>query len=338
MKLDNVKKISEFLPEFKRRIEIIELDNIEPNPINPRRKFSQEQEDELIESINSKGVLQPITVYEKKNKLGKFVILDGQRRFLASKKLNLKTVPAHIVTSEPSIIENLSMMFHIHNVHEDWTDLAVALSLEKILGELHINKTKLNKNNLRVIQKITSLSEYKIKKYVDILSYSKSVIEKFKDSEINDKMDLDIDILTELRTPIKMIQKVIPSILNKYPDYKIVDILINKKKDKIITTNKEIRKLSKILRNVEIGNINKQVALEKFRDFFENKNLTIEQIYSDTAETLEQTKIVIKSAEKISRDINNIDTRKIPKDNKLEFDVILEKLLRDIENIRKKLK
>src|SRR6266436_2422539 len=89
----------------------ISPDQIERNQDNPRTEFDPQLLDELADSIRKKGVLVPITVYEKAPK--RYVLLDGERRWLAAKRINRQNIPAWIST-RPNPIENLEAMFHIH--------------------------------------------------------------------------------------------------------------------------------------------------------------------------------------------------------------------------------
>jgi ParB family chromosome partitioning protein len=89
----------------------IELSKIIPNPYQPRKVFDDDKIDELAESININGLLQPITV-RKKNNL--FEIVYGERRFRAYKKLKKEKIKAIIKTDiedikmlEYAIIENI---------------------------------------------------------------------------------------------------------------------------------------------------------------------------------------------------------------------------------------
>ena len=75
--------------EYKEKIINIPLPHIEINILNPRKRFVDTEEDVLIESILSKGLLNPIIVFRRK-KDGKYVILDGERRFRAFKELKQK--------------------------------------------------------------------------------------------------------------------------------------------------------------------------------------------------------------------------------------------------------
>ena len=325
--MTNQRKIEDFV-KFKT-LEAIDIKKVEINDLNPRKRFGQEEEDELVESIKEKGVLNPIIVYERN---GKYILLDGERRFRACMKLGLEFVPAHILERKPTILENLSIMFHIHNVHEDWTDLEIARTVQRIMDEIGIRSVEnITREDIKEIKKITSLSEYKIKKFLDVLRYPKSVINKFMDSEKKEKPDLDIDTLAELRKPIKALQNNMDDVLKKYPVEKIVDIIIEKKKNKIIKTNKELRKLTTIVSNAKKNVINFNVAKEKILDFFDNKEKSIEDIYSEISEDIEQAKMVIKSADKLIDNIRNINLARLPKDEIAGLKWKLSKLKEEID-------
>jgi len=326
-----INEIIKYIPGFRNRITKISLQDIEPNSENPRRRYGQEEEDELIESINSKGVLQPIIVFEDGNK--KYVLLDGQRRISACKKLGFKEIPAHILDKKPSPIENISIMFHIHNIYEEWTDMAIVTSLGKLISELGINKNNLTKEDIQNLKKLTSLSEYKIRKYQKILKYSKPVLNRFMESELKENPDIDLDLLSELSSPFKSIKEFFPEIVKKYPEKEFVEVFIQKKKDKIIQTNKEIRNIFKIINNAKKGKINKNLVKEKILDFLEDRYLSINQIYSETSESIEQSKLIKKTSEKLRRDISNLDLGKLPKEDKKE---LIEELKKLINSIREK--
>jgi len=89
---------------------LIPIDEIVPNPNQPRRRFSEEELKELAESIKEFGVLQPIIIREKD---GKYEIVAGERRWRAAKMAGLNRIPAVVkeVSDEEmmilSLVENL---------------------------------------------------------------------------------------------------------------------------------------------------------------------------------------------------------------------------------------
>lgn len=77
---------------IKKRVEEISVDNVIPNPYQPRKSFSQVGLEELSASIRAYGILQPISV----RKIGedRYELIAGERRLKAARLADLKTIPA----------------------------------------------------------------------------------------------------------------------------------------------------------------------------------------------------------------------------------------------------
>jgi ParB family chromosome partitioning protein len=90
------------------RIRMIRLEHIDPNPHQARSELGNIEE--LMDSIRSKGVLEPILVRSKRDR---FEIIAGERRFIASRNLGLKEIPCIEMDVEENeameiaLIENL---------------------------------------------------------------------------------------------------------------------------------------------------------------------------------------------------------------------------------------
>ena len=104
-------------------------DRIERNPENPRLFFRPEEMDTLMASIRRYGIQVPITVYEDG---GKFILIDGERRWRSARKLNLKKIPA-LVQPKPTRLNNLLLMFNIHALREQWDYLTIANKLPDVI-------------------------------------------------------------------------------------------------------------------------------------------------------------------------------------------------------------
>ena len=77
----------------------VPIDDIVPDPNNPRKSFDQAALNELAQSIEARGILQPI-VLSPKNDEGKYVIRYGERRWRAAAIAKLAAVPAIIATAD----------------------------------------------------------------------------------------------------------------------------------------------------------------------------------------------------------------------------------------------
>ena len=102
---------------------------IRANPENPRLIFHEDELEELSASIAENNILVPLTVYESAE--GGYVLLDGERRWRCAKRLGLARVPV-IVQPEPSLMQNIMMMFAIHNARADWDPLPTAMKLQRL--------------------------------------------------------------------------------------------------------------------------------------------------------------------------------------------------------------
>ncbi|UCH62934.1 MAG: ParB/RepB/Spo0J family partition protein [Fidelibacterota bacterium] len=88
------------------------VDFIDPNPLQPRKDFGDEEMADLINSIKAKGILQPLTVREAGD--GRYQLVAGERRLRAAKSLGMDNVPAYILSvdsdvdmMEYSLVENI---------------------------------------------------------------------------------------------------------------------------------------------------------------------------------------------------------------------------------------
>ena len=96
-----------------RALRRVPVEDIYPNPDQPRRGFSQDALEELAASIREKGVIQPLIVRPRPNQSGQYEIVAGERRWRASQMAQLHDVPVLIrefndtEVLEVAIIENI---------------------------------------------------------------------------------------------------------------------------------------------------------------------------------------------------------------------------------------
>lgn len=91
------------------RVIEMRVDDLEPNPDQPRKHFDPQALKELAESIREKGLIQPIVVKQKEGGTG-FIVVAGERRWRAHKLLGLVHIPAIKTEGNPdeiAIIENI---------------------------------------------------------------------------------------------------------------------------------------------------------------------------------------------------------------------------------------
>jgi ParB family transcriptional regulator, chromosome partitioning protein len=109
----------------------IEISRIMPNPNNPRGLDIAAQDDKLPalkDSISKFGVMVPIVVTPRD---GKYLLIDGERRYIASKSLKLEKIPAFVTESDVEDDDILFRMFQIHHNREQWRPIQQCHALEK---------------------------------------------------------------------------------------------------------------------------------------------------------------------------------------------------------------
>ena len=148
------------------RIFHIELENIDPNPHQPRRDFDEEGLRELANSIREFGILQPLIVskVEKESDFGQSVryeLIAGERRLKAAQMLGLPTVPAIIKNTVPDI-EKLEMAV-IENIQRtDLNPIEAARAMSRLQDEFGLTQrevaSKLGKSREAVSNTVRLLS------------------------------------------------------------------------------------------------------------------------------------------------------------------------------------
>lgn len=118
--------------------QMVKVALIEPNQSQPRKKFDQEQMEELAESIKLHGVLQPLLVQKKD---GLYEIIAGERRWRAAKLAGLKEVPVVIrqytpqESMEVALIENLQ--------REDLNPIEEAKAYQRLIQEFGLKQEEI---------------------------------------------------------------------------------------------------------------------------------------------------------------------------------------------------
>jgi ParB family transcriptional regulator, chromosome partitioning protein len=134
-------------------VQLIDVNDIEANPFQPRTEFEQKALKELSESIKIHGLIQPITV--RKMGYDKYQLISGERRTRASIMAGLEKLPAYIrIANDQEMLE----MALIENIQrENLNAIEVALSYKRLLEECHLKQDELGE---RVGKERSTVSNY----------------------------------------------------------------------------------------------------------------------------------------------------------------------------------
>ena len=227
--------------EAKKNKEIVELplSELRPNPYQPRKIFDDEALNELASSIKENGVFQPIIV--KKTVKG-YDIVAGERRYRASKKAGLTTIPAIIKDFTDEEMMNIALLENLQR--EDLTAIEEANAYKAMIDSLGLTQDELAKKVGKSRSHITNtLGLLKLPKSVqDLVLYNKismgharvlskledtSKIEELADKVVND--DLSVRELEELSKD-KELKRLFPvNRVEKNNEYKSVEKMLKEK-------------------------------------------------------------------------------------------------------------
>ena len=137
--------LSSLLGDTQKKVETnkIPIKDLSRNKFQPRKNFSKESLEELTNSIREQGVIQPIIVRPDKTNDGKYEIIAGERRWLASQNAGLHEIPVVIL----DVDDNKSLEFAIvENVQrQDLNPIEEAKSYQRLINDFNYNQEKLSK-------------------------------------------------------------------------------------------------------------------------------------------------------------------------------------------------
>ena len=137
--------LSSLLGDTEKQVDTnkISINDIIRNKFQPRKNFSKENLEELTNSIKEQGIIQPIVVRPNKDLNGKYEIIAGERRWLASQNAGLHEVPVVILniddakSLEFAIVENVQ--------RKDLNAVEEAQGYQRLVDEFNYNQEKLSK-------------------------------------------------------------------------------------------------------------------------------------------------------------------------------------------------
>ncbi len=131
----------------------LSIEQVSPNPYQPRTNFNKSELKELSESIKQYGIIQPLTV--RKIADNKYQLISGERRYKASKMAGLRTLPVYIKQAEDNEMLELALIENIQR--EDLDPIEIGISYKTLIDELKITQEKLSE---KIGKKRSTISNY----------------------------------------------------------------------------------------------------------------------------------------------------------------------------------
>ena len=145
------------------------------NKLQPRKFFSEENLDDLTNSIKERGIIQPIIVRKSKEEKNKHEIVAGERRWIGAQKAGLHEVPVVIIEADDlkalefAIVENVQ--------RHDLNAIEEAQGYQKLINEFSYDQES--------VAKFIGKSRSHVANYLRLLSLPKEVIELVEKNQLS---------------------------------------------------------------------------------------------------------------------------------------------------------
>jgi ParB family chromosome partitioning protein len=263
-------------------ISLIAPQNLRPNPENPRLIFHLEELRVLQDSIKNQGILVPLTVYRERPG---YVILDGERRWRCAIKLGLDKVPA-IVQPKPEPLQNLMMMFAIHNQRQDWDPLPTAYKLQEL--EQRVTDEWDRRPTEAELAELASITRGEVRRLKALLSlpqeYRDELMEELK--KPRDEQLLTVDHVLEATRGASALAK--RGVIEEGDqEEELRRAVVDKFKTEVLTSTVEPRLLARMARAVEREEISPVVARRAISRIVEDPTYSVADAFEGSVQAVD---------------------------------------------------
>jgi len=179
-----------------REIADIPIEDIVPNPEQPRESFSHEEMEELISSIKEHGILQPLIVSPKDDK---YEIVAGERRWRASKAAEMRTVPAIVRTVKEQQKLELAVIENVQR--QDLNPIEEARAYKKLADEFNLTQEQ--------VAKKVGKSRPQVANFIRLLELPLEIQEAVASGEIPYTQARTLLALDSPRAQMKLFRKIV---------------------------------------------------------------------------------------------------------------------------------
>lgn len=280
----------------------ISPDKIRSNPDNPRLIFREDEMRVLMDSIREVGIKVPVSLYEDGQR---FVLIDGERRWRSAKRLNLPIIPA-IVQPKPTKLENLLMMFNIHNVRVDWDPMPMALKLQEVRKLL---EREGQPTNPKTLSAVTGVPLASVRRALDLLDlpqkYQRLLLKEAEKPRAEQRIKADLFI--EIYKSLHAVERHAPEVLKSVSKPQYIESMVQKYVDGVIDNVVAYREVSKIAR-AELAGVERREAIPALVKLIRAKNYSIKDAYRDTVQAAYERRDLLTRLQSLAERLAAINT------------------------------
>ena len=212
------------------------ISDVVRSKLQPRKNFDKQYLDDLTNSIKERGVVQPIIVRKSKDIRGKYEIIAGERRWLASQNAGLNEIPSIIIEADDlkslefAIVENVQ--------RHDLNPIEEANGYKKLMDDFGYDQDK--------VAKFIGKSRAHIANCLRLLSLPESVIQLVETNKLSQG---HAKILVGLENCFLIAKKIIDKKLSVRQSENLVRLFKNPSRGKISSKSANIRDLEDVLKD-----------------------------------------------------------------------------------------
>lgn len=286
------------------QVRLIDPRSLERNPENPRLIFRAEELEELQKSVAQQGILVPLSVYQTGNR---YFLLDGERRWRCALKLGLTKVPA-LVQPKPDRLQNLMMMFAIHNARKDWDPLPTALKLRDIEGEF---KKRNGRNPSEAeLAGLASLTRGEVRRLRKLLSLPKRYIDELLAELENPRQAqrLTVDHVLETTKGVGALRKR-GIVTSDVEEEELRQAILSKFRSGIIANTVAPRKLARLARAVQRDEVSVLTARRVVNRLAKEPDYDIDRAFKQSVEQVDYEHSLEQLASRLLTSLDEHDRR-----------------------------
>ncbi len=212
------------------------ISDVVRSKLQPRKNFDKQYLDDLTNSIKERGVVQPIIVRKSKDISGKYEIIAGERRWLASQNAGLNEIPSIIIEADDlkslefAIVENVQ--------RHDLNPIEEANGYKKLMDDFGYDQDK--------VAKFIGKSRAHIANCLRLLSLPEKVIQLVETNKLSQG---HAKILVGLENCFVIAKKIIDKKLSVRQSENLVRLFKRPTKGKIFSKSVNIRDLEDMLKD-----------------------------------------------------------------------------------------
>ncbi|HRY28398.1 MAG TPA: ParB N-terminal domain-containing protein [Elusimicrobiota bacterium] len=256
------------------------VENIHFDKKNPRGESEEvilkdPEFEKLVSSIKEFGILEPLVVKEETKQKDTYVLIDGERRLRAAKKISLPKAPAIIADSDTN---GRVLAYQIHMLRKQWEKASETKSIKSIIADLMQENPKISDGDLKKkLLEITKHKDHEIDDLMNLCKYDDVIIDKV----LRDELDMSYLIQNE-KSFITPLKRKYPDLVATYTEDKIRKIMAQKALDSKLVKS---RYLMDTFKYVFRDEKNHQKIKRIIKRFLNSKDKSIETAFNEYLET-----------------------------------------------------